>query len=268
MAEPSSTQSDATNATASERTALLSTGEQAEASRPEDDSGSGGVDPDSLHGRGRDSSKSLTSLACLSLGDAGLMLVIYAALKILVSFKPRYYAAPYAVLWYVDPVAAFALFAVCAWSVTLLRLRGGRINPWGTVNFFVVLSDLVVAFGLTINVGGVAEGLGRWDTGCYSYSDRPDPEGLGACERFAQAMLVIYWLYVGLGVVLTLTHALLFVIRCVAVYNTREAERCGRVSQWRFPAGQFSVEFTIKYLPLDQGGGDAPDRSTSGADQV
>ncbi|KAK1750347.1 hypothetical protein QBC47DRAFT_120603 [Echria macrotheca] len=86
---------------------------------------------------------------------------------------------------------------------------------------------------------------------CSIYGQDPE-EGYFKCKKWAIKFHVMVWIYLALAVALGLTHILMFVLSCSSTWwggtPGMPWPSMPGPGPWRFPAGQISVEFTIKFL--------------------
>ncbi|KAK3295067.1 uncharacterized protein B0H64DRAFT_402516 [Chaetomium fimeti] len=90
---------------------------------------------------------------------------------------------------------------------------------------------------------------------CRVYGDVGDDERFLRCEQWAAKFHILLWTYLASAFLLGCAHAVLFVSSCASPFRDPSWRR--NLSTWRFPTGQLTVEFTVKFLRQEQPSGAA-----------
>lgn len=225
MADSSTTAAGPSQATSDERTPLLSPDDRAEertTDNPNDDTHI--EDEEAVAGAAWSGSrpKFLYGLVITSLVASILLLIDFVVIAIAASNQPQLFHMPYGLVGNFKGFTAFVslppfphilvpsadwtkgVLAAVSSLVSVLRLRRGRPDHWATVNFFTVLVDLFLVFGLAALVEPGIEELSAWypSRRCATYFGHPpDPGAVEECERFAKKILVALWGFVLLGAI-------------------------------------------------------------------
>ncbi|KAH6844693.1 hypothetical protein B0I37DRAFT_166991 [Chaetomium sp. MPI-CAGE-AT-0009] len=85
---------------------------------------------------------------------------------------------------------------------------------------------------------------------CRTYGRVEDDERLRRCEQWAAKFHILLWTYLTSAFFLGIAHAALFVSSCSSTF--RDASWRRNRSTWRFPTGQLTFEFTVKFLRQEQ----------------
>ncbi|KAK4443513.1 hypothetical protein QBC34DRAFT_202048 [Podospora aff. communis PSN243] len=175
-------------------------------------------------------------------------------------YRPRMYSLPWGVKEWVMPNIFFGLISTAWAASSLVRIwRMGELMP-------PLVASLVHAFLggmlLVTFTNGAVEVLHDRQR-CRWYGP-VDPIREHECDVWAAKFVVLLWVYLGAVFVLGVVHAALFVFTCAGPFRGiawRESLR-----SWKFPTGQFTVEFTVKFLRQDRDlPPPAPAQSASGA---
>ncbi|KAK4096294.1 hypothetical protein N658DRAFT_45379 [Parathielavia hyrcaniae] len=85
---------------------------------------------------------------------------------------------------------------------------------------------------------------------CHVYGSPEEDEKRLRCERWAAKFHILLWTYLTLAFLLGIAHAALFIFSCTSPFRDSSWPR--NLSTWRFPTGQLTVEFTVKFLRQEQ----------------
>lgn len=139
-------------------------------------------------------------------------------------------------------VVFFSVVAVFFTIYNLLQLRRSNQTLPALLNFVV---DLFVAVPLLTLVGQA------WDSVSFNcsagYRDTLPDDALRRCIAWGHLVMPILWFFVLLSGIVGFTALFLAIARCIHLFQRRGSWSVNW-SNWRVPAGQLSVEFTIKFL--------------------
>ncbi|KAK3316786.1 hypothetical protein B0H66DRAFT_605059 [Apodospora peruviana] len=160
--------------------------------------------------------------------------------------SPEYYHFYGPLKWDAHFVVIMALASI-TWAISnLVRYRrNGTLLPLAVGAFgHGVLGVYTTGFGLgNVNV---------WNySSCGGYYEKPDADQMRKCNDFRAKFHVLLWFYVAFVIILGITNLVLFVSCCIAAYRSRSVNNGRRSGSWHgfsFPAGQLTVEFTVKFL--------------------
>ncbi len=74
------------------------------------------------------------------------------------------------------------------------------------------------------------------------------------CDRTAMDAKILMGFGMAFALIVSLIHLVLFILRCIAAYRSRFWHSENRPSSFKFPAGTFTVECSIKLLRQEREG--------------
>ncbi|KAK9412999.1 hypothetical protein SUNI508_12194 [Seiridium unicorne] len=249
MSEPSTNEAVIPQSTPGESTPLLSASHEDVSPNRHD-----GDEPETSDPGVTDSggclARGMRFLVYFSFGDAIATLLVGAAFGILLEFKPSYFSIPYRLSYVYSYFAIPALLAAISSGIHRNHLWSSRQFQKSRVGFITIIFDAVIVYWLGVLAGESVDALNFWSYQGHCYSDPKYGTDWQRCVDFTRTATIVLVVYVVLALLLVFAHLLLFVIRFIWVYRSR-SQRGGHVSQWRMPAWNFTIEFTIKYRNMD-----------------
>ncbi|KAK0648428.1 hypothetical protein B0T16DRAFT_408182 [Cercophora newfieldiana] len=164
------------------------------------------------------------------------------AIFIIVQFhSPPRYHLPYGIQDFVIQMI-FAGFLSTIWATaSIFRVRQlGLLMPPLVA---VIMHGVLAVWSAVTSIQGMIS-LAR-NSQCYDWG-YPDPDDTLRCWEFASRISVLLWVYLGAVLVIGLVHTALLIFTCSVPFrgvSWRES-----LNSWKFPTGQLTVEFTIKFL--------------------
>jgi hypothetical protein len=162
------------------------------------------------------------------------------------NMPPLYY-----LFWQIQdnvPPTIFAGILSTSWAVAnLVRVRrvGVLMSALiaaiihGGLALFLVLRPLQAAANTLLEVHP-----------CRTYGRVGDDERLRRCEQWVAKFHILLWTYLTSAFLLGIAHTALFVYSCSSTFHDASWRR--NRSTWRFPTGQLTFEFTVKFLRQEQ----------------
>ncbi|KAI1860200.1 hypothetical protein JX265_010124 [Neoarthrinium moseri] len=197
--------------------------------------------------------KWLMMVSCI---DALLAIFMVLGISITLINSPRHFTTPWRFNESYSVVIASAVIGGLSSVFNALRLR--RL-PTGTpvvAGFFTLLADAVVIYTAAYGDTMTLDVLNFWSSSnlCRNYMPGPGPDPVDSdCERFAQSLKIVVWVYFCLLLIFGVVHFVLLILRLVSNYRAFRSPRGEHISQLRLPSWNFSVEFTIKYRSIEEG---------------
>ncbi|KAL5048711.1 hypothetical protein BDW71DRAFT_205404 [Aspergillus fruticulosus] len=183
--------------------------------------------------------RTIVVLIHLSAALSVLAFVLYLAVISIDTASPGGFYLSWDFEQRIQALCVTSILSSVASALNLAHLRHARRSIWLWLNLLI---DAVIAFFTFMLVPGAL---------ALNFNQSPD-SWLPDRRAVATAWAVIVLLGIGLiaGLFVGLAHLVLFPVRCFASFRSEQSQSPWA---WRIPGGEFSVEFSVKFLWQEDG---------------